>query len=153
MDNAAKRTPSFAITAAGTRVNLDSSGAARAQFTVTNTTQQSLKGRLLTRPAATASPDWFSIVGESLRDFGPDAAEQVVVQLDVPSGSPPGAYSFRLDAVSQVEPDEDFTEGPSVAFDVAPTPSPPKKKFPWWLVIVLGVLLVVVIIFVLIALN
>ena len=145
--------PSFTITAAGTRVNLDSSGAARAQFTVTNTTQQSLKGRLLTRPAAPASPDWFTIVGESLRDFGPDGAEQVVVQLAVPTGSPAGAYSFRLDAVSQAEPDEDFTEGPSVAFDVAPPPPPPKKKFPWWLVIVLGVLLVVVAIFVVIAVN
>jgi hypothetical protein len=138
--------PSFTITAAGTRVNLDSSGTARAQFTVTNTTPQSLKGRLLTRPAAPASPDWFTIAGESIRDFGPDSAEQVVVQLAVPTGSPPGAYSFRLDAVSQAEPDEDFTEGPSVAFDVAPAPAPPKKKFPWWLVIVLGVLLVVVII-------
>lgn len=138
--------PSFTITAAGTRVNLDSSGTARAQFTVTNTTPQSLKGRLLTRPAASASPDWFTIAGESIRDFGPDAAEQVVVQLAVPAGSPAGAYSFRLDAVSQVDPDEDFTEGPSVAFDVAPAPPPPKKKFPWWLVIVLGVLLVVVIV-------
>jgi hypothetical protein len=138
--------PSFTITAAGTRVNLDSSGTARAQFTVTNTTPQSLKGRLLTRPAASASPDWFTIAGESIRDFGPDAAEQVVVQLAVPTGSPAGAYSFRLDAVSQVDPDEDFTEGPSVAFDVAPAPPPPKKKFPWWLVIVLGVLLVVVIV-------
>lgn len=138
--------PSFTITAAGTRVTLDASGSARAQFTVTNTTPQSLKGRLLTRPAAPASPDWFTIAGESVRDFGPDAAEQVVVQLAVPTGSPAGAYSFRLDAVSQVDPDEDFTEGPSVAFDVAPAPPPPKKKFPWWLVIVLGVLLVVVII-------
>jgi len=145
--------PSFTITAAGTRVNLDSSGAARAQFTVTNTTQQSLKGRLLTRPASPASPDWFTIVGESVRDFGPDAAEQVVVQLAVPTGSPAGAYSFRLDAVSQVDPDEDFTEGPSVAFDVAQAPPPPKKKFPWWIVIVLGVLLVVVAIFLVIALN
>jgi len=138
--------PSFTITAAGTRVNLDSSGTARAQFTVTNTTPQSVRGRLLARPAAPASPDWFTIVGESVRDFGPNAAEQVVAQLDVPPGSPPGAYTFRLDAVSQVEPDEDFTEGPSVAFDVAQAPAPPKKKFPWWILIVVGVLLVVVII-------
>jgi hypothetical protein len=138
--------PSFTITAAGPRVNLDSSGTARAQFTVTNTSAQTLKGRLLPRPTAPASPDWFTIVGESVRDFGPDAAEQVVVQLSVPRGAPAGAYSFRLDAVSQLEPDEDFTEGPSVAFDVAATPPPPKKRFPWWLVIVLGVLLLVVII-------
>jgi hypothetical protein len=130
-------------------VNLDSTGAGNAQFTVTNTTPQPLKGRLLARPAAPASPEWFTVAGESIRDFGPDAAEQVVVQLAVPTGSPAGAYSFRLDAVSQVDPDEDFTEGPSVAFDVAPAPPPPKKKFPWWIVIVLGVLLVVVIVVIL----
>src|SRR5207253_9939754 len=63
---------------------------------------------------------------------------QVVVQLNVPPASPPGSYSFRLDAVSEVNPDEDFTEGPSVAFDVAAPPPAKKKKFPWWILIVVG---------------
>jgi beta-lactam-binding protein with PASTA domain len=133
------------VTAAGSNVTLDSSGAARAPFMVTNTSAQMLKGRLIARPTDPAKPEWFSIVGEPVRDFAPNAAQQVVVQLGVPPGSAPGSYSFRLDAVSQVDPDEDYTEGPSVAFDVAPAPQP-KKPFPWWILAVVGgiVLLIVI---------
>jgi hypothetical protein len=137
--------PSFTVTAAGQKVNLDASGAAQASFTVTNTSAQTLKGRLLTRPSDPAKPEWFSIVGESVRDFAPNAAEQVVVQLAVPAGSPPGSYSFRLDAVSQADPDEDFTVGPPVAFEVA-GPPPPKKKFPWWILAIVGGVVLLIII-------
>jgi hypothetical protein len=126
------RPPTFIVTAAGKKVMLDDSGRARAPFTVTNASEQPLKGRLLTRPIEPAKPEWFSIIGESIRDFAPHASEQVIVQLDLPPGSPPGAYSFRLDAVSEVDPDVGFTEGPSIAFDVLAAPPPPKKRlFPW----------------------
>ena len=137
--------PSFTVTTAATKVKLDSSGAAQAAFTVTNMSAQALKGRLLTRPSEQAKPDWFSVVGESVRDFAPNAAEQVVVRLAFPPGSPPGSYSFRLDAVSQIDPDEDFTEGPSVAFEVAPPPTP-KKPFPWWILAVVGAVVLLIII-------
>jgi PASTA domain-containing protein len=138
--------PSFTVTAAGQKVNLDATGSAQAPFTVTNTSVQTLRGRLLTKPNAPAKPEWLSVVGESIRDFGPNAAEQVVVQLDVPPATAPGSYAFRLDAVSEVDPDEDFTEGPSVAFDVAPPPPKPKKKFPWWILIVVGAVVLLIII-------
>jgi hypothetical protein len=138
--------PSFTVTAAGQSVNLDAAGTAKASFTVTNTSAQPLKGRLLTRPNNPAKPEWFSIVGESVRDFAPNTAEQVVVQLNVPPTSPPGSYSFRLDAVSAVDPDEDFTEGPSVAFDVTAPPPPKKKKFPWWILAVIGGVVLLIII-------
>jgi beta-lactam-binding protein with PASTA domain len=139
-----KRPPSFTVTAAGQRVNLDKLGAAQASFTVTNTSAGGRKGRLLTRPRDPAKPEWLSVVGEPVRSFGPNAAEQVVVQLNVSPGSPPGSYSFRLDAVSEDDPDEDFTEGPSVAFEVVPPPEPGKKKFPWWILIVAAVVLLIV---------
>jgi len=138
--------PSFTVTAAGQKVNLDATGSAQAPFTVTNTSVQTLRGRLLTKPNAPAKPEWLSVVGESIRDFGPNAAEQVVVQLDVPPATAPGSYAFRLDAVSEVDPDEDFTEGPSVAFEVAPPPPKPKKKFPWWILIVVGAVVLLIII-------
>jgi hypothetical protein len=140
--------PSFTVTAAGQRVNLGISGAAQASFTVTNTSTQTLKGRMLARPSDSASPEWFSVVGESVRDFAPDAAEQVVVQLSVPQTAPPGTYAFRLDAVSAVDPDEDYTEGPSVAFEVEAQPQP-KKKFPWvpwWILAVAGGVVLLIII-------
>jgi beta-lactam-binding protein with PASTA domain len=139
------RPPAFIVTAAGDKVTLDESGRGRAPFMVTNASAQPLKGRLVTRPRKPAKQEWFSIIGESIRDFAPNAAEQVVVQLDVPPGSKPGSYKFRLDAVSEDDPDEVFTEGPYVAFEVAP-PIEPKKRFPWWILAVVGaaVLLAVV---------
>jgi hypothetical protein len=138
--------PSFTVTAAGTKVRLDSSGVAHASFTVTNTSAEALKGRLLTRAREPAKPEWFTVVGDSVRDFAPNASQQAAVDLNVPPGSPPGSYAFRLDAVSQVDPDEDYTEGPTVAFDVAPPLPKEKKPFPWWIVAVVGgvVLLIVI---------
>jgi hypothetical protein len=133
--------PSFTITAAGQKVDLDGSGAGQAAFTVTNTSTETLKGRLLATPQGPAKQEWFTVDGEPLRDFAPNAAEQVAVEVKVPPGSPPGSYSFRLDAVSEVNPDEDFTEGPSVAFQVAP-PKEKKKPFPWWIVIVAAVVVI-----------
>ena len=131
------RPPAFVVTAAGEEVALDESGQARAQFTVTNASGEALKGRLLAKPRKPAKPEWFSVAGESIRDFAPDATEQVVVQLGVPKGSRPGTYRFRLDAVSEADPDEVFTEGPFVAFKVAP-PTEPKKRFPWWIPVAVG---------------
>jgi hypothetical protein len=126
-----RQSPGFIVTAAGEKVALDASGQARVPFTVTNASAQPHRGRLLTRPSDPARPEWFSIVGESVRDFAPHAAEQVVVQLFVPPATPWGSYSFRLDAVSEDNPDEDYTEGPSVAFDVAPPPQAKRAPF-WW---------------------
>jgi hypothetical protein len=144
--SAPKGAPSFTVTAASEKVTLDASGAARASFTVTNTSPQALRGRLLTRPRDAAKPEWFTVSGESVRDFAPNGAQQVVVELNVPPGTAPGTYSFRLDAVSEDDPDEDFTEGPSVAFDVTAPPPPKKKKFPWWILIVVGAVVLLVII-------
>ena len=141
-----KRLPSFTVTAAGGTVTLDDSGAASASFTVTNSTPQAVTGQLRTRPSEPAKPEWFSIVGESVRNFTPNAAQEVAVKLNVPPGTPPAAYSFRLDAVSEDDPDEDYTEGPSVAFEVAAPPPEPKKKFPWWILIVAGAILLAIVI-------
>jgi hypothetical protein len=141
-----RRQPSFTVTAAGQKVNLDPSGAAQASFTVTNTSPDDRKGRLLARPRDPAKPEWLSVVGEAVRSFAPNAAEQVVTQLNVPPGSPPGSYSFRLDAVAEDDPDEDYTEGPSVGFEVAAAAPAPKKKFPWWIFVVIGAVVLLVVI-------
>lgn len=138
--------PTFTVTAAGQNVSLDPTGAAQAPFTVTNTSTQTMRGRLLTKPTEPAKPEWLSVTGEPVRDFAPNAAEQVVVQLNVPPTTAPGSYSFRLDAVSEVDPDEDFTEGPSVAFDVTAPAAPPKKKFPWWILAIIGAVVLLIII-------
>jgi beta-lactam-binding protein with PASTA domain len=134
---------SFSVTSAGGNVKLDDSGEAKASFTVTNASSRAVTGELLAKPREPAKPEWFSVVGESIREFTPNAAEGVVVKLDVPPGSAPGSYSFRLDAVNEDDPDEDYTEGPFVGFDVAAPPA--QKKFPWWILIVAGAILLILI--------
>lgn len=132
--------PSFTVTAAGQKVQLDGTGAAQAQYTVTNTSTGELSGRLLATPQDPAKEEWFSIVGEATREFPPAAAEQALLQIKVPPGTPPATYSVRLDAVSEVNPDEDFTEGPSVSFDVAlPPPPEPWWKRWWWVFLIIGI--------------
>src|SRR5262249_13946990 len=55
-----------------------------------------------------------------------------------PPGTKQGDYSFRLNAVSVACPDEDFTEGPTIAVPVALT-VPSQKSFPWWILAVVTV--------------
>jgi hypothetical protein len=136
--------PSFTVTAAGQKVDLDGSGSAEAQYTVTNTSPDDLNGRLLATPQDPAKAEWFSIVGEATRDFAPGAAEQARVHITVPPGAPPATYSVRLDAVSEANPDEDFTEGPSVSFDVTlPKPPEPWWKKWWWVFLIIGVVVLI----------
>jgi len=132
--------PSFTVTAAGQKVTLDGTGSAEAQYTVTNTSADELNGRLLTTPQDPAKADWFSLVGEATRDFQPGGAEQARVAIKVPAGTPPATYSVRLDAVSEANPDEDFTEGPSVSFDVSlPKPPEPWWKKWWWVFLIIAI--------------
>ena len=138
--------PSFTVTAAGQKVQLDGTGAAQAQYTVTNTSPDELSGRLLATPQDPAKAEWFTIDGEATREFAAAAAEQVRLKIKVPAGTPPATYSVRLDAVSEVNPDEDFTEGPSVSFDVTlPKPPVPWWKRFWWIFVIAGVVLLAII--------
>jgi hypothetical protein len=63
------------------------------------------------------------------------------VKINPPAGTAPGSYRFKLVALSAENPDEDYTEGPSVTVKV-PATEKPKKKFPWWILIVLLLVLV-----------
>ena len=120
---------SFAISAASERVVLDASGRANVAFAVVNTSARNLPGRISVRAQNQAKPEWLTLIGSRVRDFAPHASEQVIVQVTVPPGSPPGSYSFRLAVVSEVDPDGDFSNGPDVAFDVpARKPKKPKKR-------------------------
>lgn len=134
--------PSFTVTAAGQSVPLDQTGGGQAAFTVTNTTAAALTGRLLVTPQAPAEASWFTVAQPSTRTFAPGTAESVVAQIVVPGGTAPGTYSFRLDAVAENNPDEDFTQGPPVSFEVKPAPVAAKKPFPWWILIVVALVLI-----------
>jgi PASTA domain-containing protein len=123
----------FAITAVSDRVSIGGDGRGEITFTVTNSSARPLRGRLRVRPLGSTKGEWLNIAGEIERNFSPNATQQVVVKVAPPQGAPAGKYQFRLDAVSVTNPDDDFTEGPTVDLEVKPTEAP-KKPFPWLIV-------------------
>ena len=120
----------FAITAASERVTVGGDGRGEINFTVTNSSARNLRGQLRVRPLGSTNGEWLNIAGENERAFTPYATQQVVVKVATPLGAPAGKYQFRLDALSTVNPDDDFTEGPTIDLEVKATETP-KKAFPW----------------------
>ncbi len=141
----------FAITAASNTILLDSQRQGQTTFTVTNLLGRPLRGRArLVTQQPDAAP-WLSIVGEAERDLPIAGTQQYAVQVTVPASGPAGGYSFRLDMIGVENPDELFTEGPTVSFSV-PEPEV-KKPWPAWLpyaliggVVVLIILVIVAIV-------
>jgi hypothetical protein len=123
----------FAITTTATSLRLDGQGQAETSFTVSNASGRALRGRAEVRAANPAHQGWLSVVGEAERNFAINGTQQIVVRIAAPLGSPAAKGSCRLDMVSAQNPDEDFAEGPTVAFEV-PAPAA-KAPFPWWIVI------------------
>jgi len=140
---------SFTITTTATdTLKADAKGHAEAVFTVTNATARPVRGMARTKPQGDTKREWLSIAGETERDFGGGATEQFTVKFDA-AGAPGGKYPFRLDVASALNPDEDFTEGPTVNVEIAAAtvPAPPKKKFPLWIIFVIaGVVLIIIIV-------
>jgi len=133
----------FAITAARETVTLDNEGRAEVSFTASNTGSKSIAGRAKLVPLGSAKAAWLSLDGEQERNFAKGEAHQLTVHIAVPPGTPVGKYSFRLNIISVENPDDEFTEGPSVSFEVKEltVAQAPARKFPWWIVVIAGVLL------------
>ena len=127
----------FAITAASERVTAGGDGRGEITFTVTNSSARPLRGQLRVRPLGSTKGEWLSVAGEAERVFSPNATQQVVVKVATPPGTPAGKYQFRLDAISVINPDDDFTEGPTIDLEVKATEAP-KKAFPWWIIAAAG---------------
>ena len=132
----------FSITAATETVRLDAQGRGSNTFTVSNISGRSRRGRARLIPAEPGQASWLSLDGEAERDFTADGTHQYTVRIAVPPGTPAGRHTFGLDVVSVENPDEEWSQGPKVAFEV-PATAPPKKPFPWWIIaVILGLLLV-----------
>ena len=132
----------FAITAARETVTLDNEGRAEVSFTASNTGPKSIAGRAKLVPLGSTKTAWLSLDGEQERNFAKGEAHQLSVHIAVPPGTPVGKYSFRLNIISVENPDDEFTEGPSVSFEVKEltVAQAPARKFPWWIVVIAGVL-------------
>jgi hypothetical protein len=135
----------FTITTPKNTLDLDDKRQAEAAFTVTNTSDQLLRGRALLVTEDPAVMAWLTLAGSAERDFAIAGTEQYLVQVKVPVGVAPGNYMFHLDMVNSANPDESRETGPSVIIKV-PAPPPPPKPIPWIpIAIGAGVLLLVVI--------
>lgn len=132
---------SFTITAAKEKASLDASRKGEAAFTVTTTEARPMRGELKVKPLGATKAAWLSLADEAVRDFNPPKTQPATVKIAIPADAAAGTYSFRLDAVSVAEPDDDFTEGPAVAVEVAAAQPVPPKKFPWWIIAVVVVVL------------
>ncbi|HEY6292470.1 MAG TPA: PASTA domain-containing protein [Terriglobia bacterium] len=131
----------FNITTASNTVHLDARGQGEIAFTVSNTSRRHLRGRAKLVPQDPAQKGWLTVVGEPERDLPSGGVQQFTVQVSVPAASKEGKYVFRLDAVSVQNPDEDYTQGPAVAFTVSKQEE--HKPFPWLIIAVAAVVLVI----------
>ncbi|MBO0790120.1 MAG: hypothetical protein J2P36_04130 [Ktedonobacteraceae bacterium] len=125
----------FAITAATNTVSLNSSRQGQISFTVSNMTTRVIHSRAHVATQPESLGVWLVLQGEADRDFASAGSQQYAVQITVPPSAPAGDYTLRLDVVDLSNPDDEFSEGPTVRFVVAPPPSA-KKPFPWWIVAV-----------------
>jgi hypothetical protein len=129
----------FTVTTATETPSLDARGHGVVAFTVSNTRPGPLRGRGLVVPLNGAKASWFRVEGDEERDFEAGGTQQFTVRVAVPPGTPPGKGGLRLDVVSVANPDEDFSEGPAVAFEVRPAAP---RTFPLWIPAAAAALLV-----------
>ncbi len=131
----------FTITAPSSTMALDAQGRGELAFTIANASGRVLRGRARVVPQDPAPIAWFTLVGEPERDFPAGGVQQFTVQVAVPAAAKEGNYTFRLDAFSVQNPEEDYTQGVTVAFVVAKREV--GKRFPWWIVAVAAGVLVI----------
>ena len=112
----------LAITATNNSVPLDAQRHGETSFTVYNASGHAMRVRTIITPTPPAQASWFTIAGESERDFPVNGAQQFTVNVAVLSDVATGTYSFRLDAIDVNHPDDDAVLGPAVALEVTTTP-------------------------------
>ncbi len=121
----------FDITTATNTVLLGADRTGTAVFTVTNQTGHAVRARASLVPVAPTEAGWLTLAGLTERDYPIGGTEQLSVSVAVPVEATAGRYPFRLDVVSVLLPDEDWAQGPVVAFEIAATPEPiPEPKPP-----------------------
>ena len=144
----------FNITVAATDIKADAEGKATAIFTVTNALNTPVRGIAKAKALGNTQQDWLTVKGEQERDLSAHGTEQFTVEFSKPAtaatpgapAAPPEKFPFRLDVFSASNPDEQFTEGPTVNVEVQQATVAVKKPFPWWILIVIGAVLILVVI-------
>lgn len=140
----------FDISPLSGTVSLDDQGNGETTFTVSNHADRARRGRAQIKvdPAGPAQASWFT-VQDPEREFpigGGKQVQQFTVKLKVPTDKPiKGSFKLVVASIRLPEvPDEHFTVGPSVGFEVKAVEPEGKTPFPWWIVVV-GVLALLII--------
>jgi hypothetical protein len=121
---------SFNVEAESDRVRLDGSRRGRCSFKTTNTTSRQLRARAQVMTIGDSHAEWFSVEGDSQRQFPPGTSQPFDVVVELPPTAT-GEHQFRLDVVGVEVPDEDFGQSlpVTVALAAAPPPSPKSKGY------------------------
>ena len=124
--------PPFGITTLTSTIPLQASRQGQAVFTVSNLTGRPVRGRAILVPGNPMAAPWLQVAGAEERDLAAGATEQYHVQVSVPPDAAGGDYLFRLDMVGVENPDELYSQGPSIAFQAPlPAPRPQRLLWPW----------------------
>lgn len=121
-----------------TTLPLDEQRRGKAEYTVRNLTGKRLRVRASVAPQGSATAAWFAIEGPTELVFEVGAEQRLIVNVAVDEKAKPGAYSFRLDVASVTDPDDEWANGPTIAFEVPAPPIKPKKPFPWKRVLIIA---------------
>jgi hypothetical protein len=141
----------FTIETPSNTIQLDDKRQGTVVFNVINQLGRAITASARIVPGDPAQQTWYTIEGDVKREFALTGNQAYTVQEKVPPTAPPtkstdpaATYTFRFDEVGEVNPDEEFTNGPTVTYTI----QPPKevRPIPWlWIGIGAGVLLLVVI--------
>ena len=108
----------FDVTTTTDVLTLGADGRGKIVFTVTNTTQKPQRASFKVRALDSGEAGWLKLGGDAERDFTAGFTHQVELALNVPPGTPASKFRVRLDALSVANPNDDFTEGPTVGVTV-----------------------------------
>jgi hypothetical protein len=135
----------FNVTAATNDVQLSASRQGGVALTISNISGKPQQGRVSIAALDSTKATWLSVAGGADRAFPVGGTQQVTIQIAVPNDAAPGHYTFRPDVVSVQNPDEDSTQGPTLAFEVPPPPPPDGgAKIPWWVFAAIAAVVVLV---------
>jgi hypothetical protein len=120
----------FVISSPTNTVQLGTNRTGDAAFSVSNQTGRPIRALASVTALDPTKGPWLSIAGAVERDYPTGGMEQITVSVAVPPDVAGGLYPFRLDIASVVNPDEDWAQGPVVAFQVPEIVIPPPPPDP-----------------------
>ncbi len=131
----------FTITTSSDVVEVQAGSSAQVELSVTNISGREIVGR----PSVVAEngevPRWFTPTEGAEHPFGVGETKTIRMAISPPRRASAGDYACGV-VVSNIEnPDEWYTEGPSLTVKVGEAD---KKGFPWWILAVVGGVLLLI---------